>query len=362
MKKTTIFIIVLSLALIFTIAGKIISKNSETKATSAAPVFTVSSELAQSGKIDGFISYTGTVEGLNEATIVCKTGGIVEKVNFQVGQKVSAGQILIVIDNDLQKAGVGQAKSAVMAAEAAYEKAQADLKRIETLQKQEVATKDNLELSQLNVKACLAQLTGAQANLKVAERNYDDCFVKATISGNIATKDIVIGATAAPGMKVTHLVDFSKFKIMINVNENDISKLTVGKKVAIKVDAIPGNTFEGIVNTIGMYSGDGMRAYPVEVIINNNKYPLKSGMFARCEIMSESKDNALLVSETSVVLNNDGTAHLFVIENGKSFLKKVKLGIKSNGKYEILSGIEPNSKVVTLGKERLVNDMIVKEK
>ena len=362
MKKTTIFVIVLSLALIFAIVGKIVSKNAEAKKTSSAPVFTVSSELVQTGSIDGYISYTGTVEGLNEATIVSKTGGIVEKVNFQVGQRVSAGQVLIVIDNDLQKAAVEQAKAMVMAAEAGYEKAQADAKRIETLQQQQVATKDNLELVQLNVKSAMAQLRGAEANLKVAERNFDDCFVKATISGNIATKDIVLGATAAPGMKVTHIVDFSKFKIMINVNENDVAKLSTGKKVSIKVDAIPGNTFEGIVNTIGMYSGDGMRAYPVEVIINNNQYPLKSGMFARCEIMSETKNNALIVSENAVVLNNDGTAHVFVIENSKSYLKKVKLGIKSNGKYEILSGIEPNTKVVTLGKERLVNDMIVKEK
>lgn len=363
MKKTKIFLVLIAVGLILAVAGKMISKNTDAKRTTEAVVYSVSTAPVEIGKIVGILNYTGNVEGINEATIVTKTAGIVEKVLFKPGQRVSAGQTLIVLENALQRAAVEQAKAQLMAAQTSYEKSLADLKRIETLLKDEVATKDNLELAQLNVKAQLAGVKGAEANLQLTQRQLEDCFVKATISGNAATKDIVEGTLAAPGMKVTHIVDFSRFKLMINVNENDISKLSQGQETNLQIDAVQDMSYIGKINSIGMYSGDGMRSYPVEIIIDKGeKSLLKSGMFARCQIKSETKDNAMIVPESAVILNNDGTAQLFVIENGKSYLRKIKPGIKSNGKIEIVSGIDQNMKIVSTGKERLLNGMVVKEK
>ncbi|MBM2813561.1 MAG: efflux transporter, family, subunit [Ignavibacteria bacterium] len=359
--KLILWTVVLGFIAIFVI--KVLSKTSDGKAAPEAPVFAVTTQQVQVGKIDGIMNYTGTVEGIAEAAIISQTAGVIEKVNFNVGQRVAAGSVLAVIENVQQKAATEQAGAAVLAAETGYEKAKNDLARIESLFSQNVATKDNLEMSQLGVKSALAQLKGAQAAQKVAEKQLADTYIKATISGAAATKDINVGGTIAPGMRVTQVVDLSKLKIKINVNENDVAKIIVGKRVDVRIDAYPDKIFEGKIATIGLFAGINVRTYQVEVLLDNrNTHEIKSGMFARCQIMTQSNENALIVPETAVTLNNDGSANVFVIDNGKAFLKKVIVGLKNAGKYEITSGIAPGAKVAVLGKERLADGMIVREK
>jgi RND family efflux transporter MFP subunit len=282
---------------------------------------------------------------------------------IKVGQRVTAGQSLAQVENSAQKAAVEQAKAGVMAAETAHEKAVADLKRIERLHKDNVATQDNLEMAQLGVKSALAQLKGAEAGLKTAEKMLNDTYIKATISGSIATKDIEQGATLAPGVKVAQIVDISRFKIVINVNERDIQKIEVGKRVTVKLEAISDKEFTGTVNTISLFSGEGMRTFPVEVILDGKvSSELKSGMFASCLIQTESNKDVVIAPEDAVIINNDGSTFSFVFDNGKALKKIVKTGIKSNGKIEIVSGLDKDALVITLGKERLTDGMIVKEK
>ena len=363
MKKTKIIIIGIVLVLVAIIAIKIVSKNNNDKKPVTQPVLTVTTVSCELGSIEGYLNYNGTVKGLNEATIISQTAGVIEKFSIKVGQRVSAGQVIAQVENSAQKAAVEQAKAGVLAAETAYEKAQADLKRIENLHSENVATKDNLELAHLNVKSALAQLKGAEAALKSAEKMLSDTYIKSTISGNIASKDVEQGATLAPGIKIAQIVDINKFKIVIQVNERDIQKVQTGKKVTVKVEAFPDKELFGIVNTVGLSSAEGMRTFPVEIVLEGNaNHELKSGMFATCIINTKSSSDAILVPEDAVNFNNDGNTYIFTYENGKAVRKIVKTGIKSNGKVEISYGISKDAKVITMGKERLTDGMIVKEK
>jgi RND family efflux transporter MFP subunit len=363
MKKKLIIGTILIVGLFaYMITNRIISKANLTKTKVVDLAISVNTASSSTGKIDGIMNYTGTVEGINEAVVISQTAGVATKVNLSVGQRVSEGTVLATVENSQQSAGLEQAKAQVLAAESNYEKAQLDLGRVEKLYKDNVATKDNLELSNLNVKSALAQLRSAQAMLKVSEKQHADTYIKATISGFIATKDIDRGGTIAPGMRITKIVDNSKYKVKIMVNENDAAKLEEGKKVTLKIDALPDRNFEGKVSTIGMSSESGMRSYPVEIIIDGKAgKELKSGMFARCEIHSESRPDAILIPEKAVIMNNDGTFSVYVIDNGKATLKQIKLGVKNNGVFEVLSGLEANVKVATEGKERLVEGISVKE-
>ncbi|MGA2296660.1 MAG: efflux RND transporter periplasmic adaptor subunit [FCB group bacterium] len=362
MKKVIIIGSALALLFIALTIARLISKASQEKVKTGNTFITVDCENVVVGKIDGIMNYTGTVEGIHEATVISQTAGVVVKVNTQIGKRCSAGEILAVVQNAQQQAGLEQAKAQVLAAESNLDKAKNDLARYEKLYKDNVATKDNLEMSQLNVKGAEAQLKSAQAGLKMAEKLLQDTYIKATINGYISTKDCDIGATVAPGTKIAHIVDISKFKIRIMVGENDAVKLHNGKTVDVLIDALPDKTFEGTISSIGFSTENGLRSYPVEVTIDNKtKDQIKSGMFARCVINAETKDNAMLVPERAVIMNNDGTTSVFVLQNGKAYLKNVKVGIKNGGKYEIVSGLSPDMKVVTGGKERLNDGLQAKE-
>ena len=363
MKKVLIFGIIIVLVIAYLVTTKLMNKTMQEKQAIPENIVSVATIVPVTGKIEGEISYTGNVEGIVEASIISQTSGIVEKNFMSIGKSCSKGQVLAVIQNEQQEAAVEQAKAQVLLAETNYEKANSDLKRIEKLHKGNVATLDNLEMAQLGVKSAMAQLKSAQAGLKVAQKQLDDTFIKATISGFIASKEIDIGGTVSPGMKIAHLTDISKLKIRILVTEIDIVKLQVGQEVDITIDALPNRPYKGVINNIGMVTESGMRSYPIEVNIQNSKTnEIKSGMFARCVIVSETKDDALIVPENALVIGKDGSLKVYAIENDKAILKTITTGLRNSGQVEILSGIDKNMKIVTEGKERLTDGVKIKEK
>ena len=362
MKKVIIFGVIIVIVIAGFVINKIVQKSAEATTVQVETVVAVETATSKLAAIDDLLSYTGSVEGIHETIIISQTNGVATKVNMTVGQHVGAGSVLAVIHNTAQSAQVDQSKAQVFAAESNLEKNKADLIRIERLYKENVATKDNLEQLQLAVKAAEAQLRSAQASQKMSEKILDDTYIKASISGVISTKDIDLGGSVDQGKRVAQIVDVSKFKIRIMVSEKDAVKLNPGKEVTVKIDALPGKEFKGKINSIGFSSETNSRAYPVEVYIEKfEKSVIKSGMFARCEILAETKENVLVVPEDAIIMNNDGSTQLFVAEGGKAVLKTVKLGVKSGKMIEIISGLNVNSKVVTAGKERLADGIAIKE-
>lgn len=360
--KKAIFIIagtfVLMVALvIFKIAGK----DQQGVKEAANEKISVSAAVVSTEQMDGSISYTGTVEGINEAAVISQTGGIVVSANAQIGKRCGAGQSLFVVENNLQSAGVDQAKATMITAQVNLEKAKKDFERVERLKGEEAISQDKVELSNLNVRAAESQLKGAEAGVKVAEKQFYDTYIKAPISGYIASRDVERGALVAPGTKVAYIVDISGFKVKIFVSENDIPRVKIGKKVSVSIDALPGQPFEGEIASIGMVTGMAGRSYQVEIVVRKNKnLDVKSGMFARCTISAESIENALTIPESAVITNNDGTNTVFVIKDGKAIARKVKIGVKSDGKCEVVSGLAQGDKVATMGKERLKDGIEVK--
>lgn len=350
------FILLISLVMV-----KIAGKDQPGAKETGNEKISVSAAVATSGQLNGSISYTGTVEGINEAAVISQTSGIVVSANANIGRRCGAGQVLFVVENNLQSAGVDQANAMMITAQVNLEKAKKDYERIERLKGEEAISQDKVELSNLNVRAAESQLKGAEAALKVSQKQYSDTYIKSPIGGYIASRDIERGALVGPGTKVAYIVDMSGFKVKIFVAESDISRVKIGKKVSLTIDALPGEQFEGEVLSIGMVTGVAGRSYQVEVVVKRNKNTeVKSGMFARCTISAESIENALTIPESAVITNNDGTNTVFVIKGGKAEARKIKIGVKSGGKCEIISGLAQGEKIATMGKERLKDGIEIK--
>ena len=315
---------------------------------------------AKYGYIEQKLFYTGDISGINEAMLISQTAGVVVQENVKVGDFFNAGQTLFVVENEMQKANVEQAKAQFLAAETNYEKAQKDLERIEKLYDENVATKDNLELSQLNTKATLASMKGAEAALKVAEKQLADTYISARFSGKLGSKKVSIGSTVAPGVEIGKAVDDSKLKIVIMVSENDICKIQKGQNVNIEVEAVECDSFTGKVSSVGLATDRVGRSYQVEIIVDNNmSRDIKSGMFAKCEIGVESKESALIIPEKALLNRDEKSGKIFIVVDGKAVERDIMLGIKTAELVEVLSGIEERDKVVVIGQQRLEDNMPV---
>ena len=364
-KKNFLIIIAVIAVVVFLISLRLVNKAAAGKQDTQQLNQTVETSDAQMGHIEDKLNYTGNIAGINEAVIMSQTSGTIVKENVKVGDRFAANQPLFVVENDMQRANVEQAKAQVLAAETNYEKAKNDLKRIEKLFEEKVATKDNLELSQLNVKSALAGLRGSEAGLKVADKQLADTYISSKIAGKLGSKKISVGGTVAPGTEIGKIVDDSRLKVAVLVSETDIAKLKTGQKVTVTVDAIPGTVFEGKILTVGLATDKEGRSYQVEVMIDNSKNPeIKSGMFARCEIVTQVKDNVLVIPEKAIIPNNDGTKQVFVVYGGKAIAKPVTVGIKTGSLAEIISGLSVGEKVITVGQQRVENNapVIVKGK
>jgi RND family efflux transporter MFP subunit len=357
-KIRVIGIISLAIILLFALAIYKGKSKSKIKASEKLPV-TITAVSPFYGAISQIESYTGTLEGKEQADVISQTSGVIEKILFTPGQTCRIGQVLAIVENSQQEANVEQAKAQLMAAETNYEKAQKDYTRIQKLFEDNVTTRDNLEMSQLGVKSAYAQLKGAQASLKVAEKLYSDTQIKATINGRIATKLINIGQTLAPGMPIATLVNDSEFKLKVFIPEANISAMKVNQMVDITIDVLPELEIKGRIISTGLaFEGQG-KSYPVEISIPHKGYEdIKAGMFARCKVITHTKDKAFLVDEKAVIVENN-EYYVYIINGDKAVKTQIKTGLRDEEYYEVLEGLNENSKVVTDGKDQINEDSVI---
>jgi membrane fusion protein (multidrug efflux system) len=304
------------------------------------------------------LTYTGTLEGDNEVTVVSQAAGTIKSLPLRVGAACKAGSVLAVIENTTQQAVLAQATAQVMAARTNTEKAEKDYERITSLHASGAAPLTDLDAMRLGLDAARAQFKSAEAQLALAKKQYDDTFVRSPIAGTVALKMSDVGKTVAPGAPIAEVVDDSRFRLKVAVPEDAVVKLASGQVVAIFVDALPADTFAGRIDVVARVPSGQSRAYEVEVVIDGRQHAsLRSGMFARCMITIRNVEHALTIPESALLTSSDGSAYVYTINGTKPIRTPVRTGIRYCGLCEIVSGLDPACRVVTVGKERLSVDV-----
>jgi RND family efflux transporter MFP subunit len=250
---------------------------------------------------------------------------------------------------------VEQAKAQLMTAQTNHEKAQKDLKRFEDLFKEQIATQNDIENARLAARAAEAQLKGAEATLKLAQRQYDDTAIKATLSGRLADRYVNEAAMVMPGDKIAVMVDARNMKLRTSVAENEVALVKAGQPVEVFADALPGVKFSGKVFSVAQ-KANSERTYPVEVLVQNDKNEsLKSGMFGRATVQVLSAGDALAVPSEAVLSDGAHNNYVFVEDEGVAKRLDVKLGLQQDGKVQITSGLSGGARLIVSGQQRLAD-------
>jgi membrane fusion protein, multidrug efflux system len=341
-------VVVLFLVLVM---GAVTAKKKQ-KQEELPPISVVANPMTV-GSIEEVVSYSGSLEGREQAQVVSQTAGVVTRVNFNAGDGFHAGQVMVEVESSQQEAAVDQAEAQVLAADTAYDKAQNDLNRIQRLYDSQVASKDNLEQAQLGLKSAYAQKMGAQAGLKVARKQLSDTRIPAPINGMIGNREVTLGQTLTPGTPIATVIDDREFLLKVYVPEAGVAQIKSGQTVDVSVDALGGALAKGRVRSVGLAFEQGGSAYPVEIIIPRVT-GMRAGMFARCIVSTARKDGTQLVPATAI-LRIDNLPYVYIAENGKAVLKKVEIGLQNDREVEILTGITPADRVITTGKDQVTD-------
>ncbi len=306
---------------------------------------TVSVSPVERKQISENLSLVGTITANLDVMVVSETVGRVEVVKAQVGDHVSAGSILVQVDDELKLANF-------KTAEVNYEKSKKDLQRYESLFNTKAVSENEIESARLGCKA-------AEAQYLVAKRQYNDTRITSPISGIVTSRLVDRGTMVQPGTPIANVVDISKLKVTVNVAEKDVFKLKTGDKVDITTDIYPGITYLGKISNISSKS-DESHTYRVEIGLDNSQEnPLKAGMFARL-IFPLTNQKDILVIPRECLMGSRRTPQVYVVENNIAKVRDILLGTEAGTYLEVLKGLNEGEIVVTNGQNNLVDGITVK--
>jgi membrane fusion protein, multidrug efflux system len=326
----------------------IIEKNKEKQENEVAIVASKIEEIAvntaklQYKDLSTDYVVNGNFEPIQEMTFPSEMSGRIVKVLVNEGDYVRVGQTLATIKKDAIEVDMTQAQNNL-------QNAIIDNQRYENAFKTGGVTKQQVDHSRL-------QLKNARAAVEAQGLRVRDTNVKATIAGVVNKRYIEPGSVVAPGAQMFDIVNVSRLKLKVAVNESEIVNLRVGQNVKVLASVLPDDEFVGKITFIAP-KADASLNFPVEVEVSNNN-KLKAGMYGTA-VFSQANDaaatKALAVIPSSAFINGVSSNTVFVVENGVAKLTKVVSGRVIGDEVEILSGLKQGAEVVTSGQINLTD-------
>jgi membrane fusion protein (multidrug efflux system) len=284
------------------------------------------------------IEASGIVTGINEAYVVSETQGIIQSVSFQLGDRVSKGQILVKVDDTIPRLNMEQAKEQ-------YEIAKLDLEATEQLFNEGSASKTELARTRSTV-------NGSQARYRSALKTFQDCTIRAPIGGYVAQKEsgITLGNYISPGLRVARIVDISSLTAEVAVGESHVGLISEGAAAGVLIPAAAEQQeFAATVSAVSAGSDPTTGSYTVIVRWQNPVgIGIKSGMSATVTIETQAQEPAILIPSAALV-EQGGQVFVFTAEAQRSAQKPVRVGRRIGNIAEILEGLEEGETLIISG-------------
>lgn len=180
--------------------------------------------------------------------------------------------------------------------------------------------------------------------------------ITAPISGYITYRNVSLGQKVDNSSKMFEIINLENVWVEADIFEKDLTKIKIGQLVKVRVSAYPGTVFSGEIFYIGNTLNKDTKTIKILVEIPNKAKKLKPGMFANTNIVVAHKQNAFVIPKEAI-LEDENLQVVFVKEGDGYHRHTIKIGIVSDKYVEILSGLEPNSLVVTVGNYQLKSKM-----
>ncbi len=293
---------------------------------------------AYSGAVSAFYTGTTTLEAERDAEVVAKVGGVVRELFVEAGDRVEAGEIMAKLDDDRLRLEVARAEANVAKLEQEY-------RRNRQLHEAQLVSAEAYQRLGF-------ELEVMRAELGLAKLQLDHTEIRAPFDGVVVARHIKVGNMIEQNAPVFRVTTYEPLIARLHVPERELNKLAVGQAAALRVDALPGQDFEGIVDRVSPVVDANTGTFAVFVALEDTGGKLKPGMFGRLDIVYDVHADAVLVPRAAVVIE-DAKSAVFVIRDGHAQRQAVTTGYANNGSVEILDGIQPGDQVVTVGQNSL---------
>lgn len=287
------------------------------------------------GAISAGPRVSGTLKAGERAVIRAEANGAVEAVNVEIGDRVTRGQVLAVIEGTALRQSVASSNAGLAAAEANEANARRELERVTRLRDAGALSNRDVEVAEAQLKSATAQVEAARAQRAAASKQASGATVRAPFDGVIAERTVSAGDIAAMGTPLFTVIDPSTMRLEGSVSADNASLLQPGAKVTFTVQGMGERTFEGAIERVSPSVEATTRQIPVIVSLPNQDGTLLSGLFAEGRVAQETHDGLVIPMDA---LDGD---HVLRINGEKVEQVTVEIGLRDEDaeKVEIKSGV-----------------------
>lgn len=291
------------------------------------------------------LNLTATAYSDDRVPVYSETTGIVEDKPAEESSYVHKGQVLVHLKRQ-------ELELALRLTQSTLDKAEADFKRSGKLFEDHLISQDTHDQSRYAYEQ--ARISRDQAKVELAKAT-----ILAPINGVVAERLIRRGDLVKPQQQLFTVIDLTAIKASLFVPEKKIGEVEVGSVVRVSSDAFPGQVFSGSVERIAPVADSNTGTFKVTVALKNSNNRLRPGMFLSTSVVLYTHPNALVIPKKCLVYENEKTS-VFVVKGGKAHQVQVKPGLTNLMSVEIVKGLTPSEKVVTVGQSGLKEGVPVK--
>jgi len=408
-KKILTYVIILAAVLIIlAIVGKKVGWFGKEEAIRVAV------EKVEKRSIIETITANGKIQPETEVKLSPEVAGEIVELNVKEGDHVEQGKLLVKIKpdtytsaRDRTEAALNSAKARLAQAEAQFIQSELSYKRNKTLWDQKAISESEYETALANYRMAEAELESAkysvksaEASLNEAEENLIKTSIYAPMTGTVSMLNVekgerVVGTSLMTGTELMRIADLNLMEVKVEVNENDIVRVSMNDTAIIEVDAFLGENFKGVVTEIANSASttglatDQVTNFDVKVFLLQDSYqflieqgytnPFRPGMSATVDIQTETKNDILTVPIQAVTTKSDSIIKekienaeeletdniddeierevVFVVKDNNTVMRIVETGIQDNNYIEILEGLELGEEVVVAPYTAITNKL-----
>jgi HlyD family secretion protein len=397
-------------------AGAGCAGHSGAAAASLPSPIPVSAVPVRVGTLSSMFTLTGTIVAARQANLSSVISAPIRTVAVQIGDRVTAGQLLVKIDDSTLQAQLAQDEASLVEARArlrqttandqgaalttnsglqsahvAYDTAASNWRRNEDLYRQGYISSSALDDARSQLAAAQASLQSAQvaaqnasmtsaggsaaqadvssmeaavaqgaAVVATVQTQIDQTSVTAPFDGIVTARNVDPGTLASPGAPLVQVSQLDPAYVNVGIPDGDLRYVRAGSEARVQVDALPGRSWTGIIENLNDAAGQGTLTYLARVAIPNRDLALKAGMVSNVTFVSGRDAHALIVPRGAIFSTDSGSG-VYVVEHGVAKLRIVTVGLQTQTDAQVEgAGIEAGTVVITQRPDALTDGSPVK--
>jgi len=310
------------------------------------------------------LTFPGELESFYGTDIFPKINSYVKRIYVDIGDKVKTGQLLVDLEAPEIEGALAESFSKMRSADATYQATLANYKRLlQTNQTPGTVSGNDLDYSKAKMLSDSLQVVAAASHYDAFKRTATYLKIIAPFDGIITDRQLAPGAFVGPGERamvpVLKIKNENMLRLHIAIPEKYVGEIKEGEKIDFTVKSFPKTIFIGKIDRLSKDIDRKTRSEIIEILINNNKGKLMSGMYATVNIPIQRKEKSLYVPFSSVVTNMEKCFVIKIDRNKKVHWVNVQTGNKIGDKIEVFGDLNENDTILKQGNEEIKEGTLI---